>query len=404
MKKGRNASLLLLKGRCDMFKVKTYNKISEKGLGLMKGGKYVVSAEESNPDAMVLRSFKLSEGTIGDEVKCIARAGAGVNNIPVDKCSEKGIVVFNTPGANANAVKELTICGLFLAARDISKALEFCKGLENIEDPGAEVEKNKSQFKGPEIKNKNLGVIGLGAIGVMVANAAADLGMNVYGFDPFISVEHAWGLSRRVIKAADSDEIYKNCDYVTIHVPLLDSTRNMINADTIEKMKNGVRVLNFSRGGLVDAKVVKEALDSGKVARYVTDFPDKDLIGNPGAVCIPHLGASTFESEENCAVMAVTQVMDYLETGGIVNSVNFPQCKMDKKAPFRVCIVHKNIPSVLSRISSLLAATGINIEDMINKGKDKYAYTMIDVSTEISDDCINKMQDVEGILKIRIIK
>jgi D-3-phosphoglycerate dehydrogenase len=386
-----------------MYKVKTYNKIAGKGLGILKNAGCEVSSEIYNPDAVILRSHILEEDDIVGGVKCIARAGAGVNNIPVDICSQNGIVVFNTPGANANAVKELTICGLFLAARDIAGALRFCSNLENNEDTAKTVEKNKSRFKGPEIQGKNLGVIGLGEIGVMVANAASELGMHVYGYDPFISVEHAWGLSRKVVKASSPDEIYANCDYVTIHAPLMDSTRGMIGEKAMSSMREGVRILNFSRGGLVDTAALKDFLDSGKVARYVTDFPDKMLIGHSDAVCIPHLGASTFEAEENCAVMAARQLLDYLERGNITNSVNFPECVMEKKAPHRISIAHRNIPNVLGRISSVLASLHINIEDMMNKGKGDFAYTLIDVSSELPEECFDCLKSVDGVIKIRII-
>lgn len=386
-----------------MYNVKTYNKISEKGLGLFNPEAYSVSPDIKSPEAIILRSYKLDEEAINNNICCIARAGAGVNNIPVQACSENGIIVFNTPGANANAVKELVICGLFLAARDVSGALAFSATLDKEGDVGKTVEGNKSKFKGPEIKGKSLGVIGLGAIGVMVANAARELGMEVHGYDPFISIEHAWGLNREVHKANGPEEIYKKCDYITIHVPLLSSTKGLVNTEAVSLMKEGARLLNFSRGGLVDEDAVLEGIDAGKIARYVTDFPDARLLGHPKVVCIPHLGASTFESEINCAVMAVNQVKDYLENGNIVNSVNFPACSMTPGSPTRICIIHRNVPKMLSQISAILAQDHINIDNLINKGREGYAYTMVDTDSEIDDKVKADLKSIDGVIKARVI-
>ena len=386
-----------------MYRIKTYNKISEKGLSLFEKSKYEVSADTESPNAIVLRSHKLDEESINKDICCIARAGAGVNNIPVTACSENGIIVFNTPGANANAVKELVICGLLMASRDVAGALAFASGLEGEADVAKAVEGNKSKFKGPEIKGKILGVIGLGAIGVMVANAALELGMEVHGYDPFISIDHAWGLNREVHKADGPEQIYRNCDYITIHVPLLASTKGLVGSEAVTQMKEGARLLNFSRGGLVDEQAVLDGIDSGKITRYVTDFPSAVLIGKPGIVSIPHLGASTFESEINCAKMAVKQVKEYLEYGNIINSVNFPGCRMTPGSPTRICIIHRNVPNMLSQISTILAQDHINIDNLINKGHKGYAYTLVDTDSEIDDKVKSDILTIDGVIKARII-
>ncbi len=386
-----------------MYRVKTYNKISEKGLGLFNTETYSVSPDTESPEAIILRSYKLEEDSINNNICCIARAGAGVNNIPVQACSENGIVVFNTPGANANAVKEMVVCGLFLASRDVTGALEFSASLDKESDVGKTVEGNKSKFKGPEIKGKSLGVIGLGAIGVMVANAARELGMEVYGYDPFLSIDHAWELNREVHKVNGPDEIYKKCDYITIHVPLISSTKGLVNSEVVSQMKEGTRLLNFSRGGLVDDDAVLEGIASGKIARYVTDFPDVRLLGNPNVVCIPHLGASTYESEINCAVMAVNQIKDYLENGNIVNSVNYPGCSIVPGSPTRICIIHRNAPEVLSQISAILTQDHINIDNLINKGREDYAYTIVDTDSEIDEKVKADINSIDGVIKVRVI-
>ncbi|MCD6321544.1 MAG: phosphoglycerate dehydrogenase [Clostridiales bacterium] len=386
-----------------MYRVKTYNKISEKGLGLFNTETYSVSPDTESPEAIILRSYKLEEDSINNNICCIARAGAGVNNIPVQACSENGIVVFNTPGANANAVKEMVVCGLFLASRDVTGALAFSASLDKESDVGKTVEGNKSKFKGPEIKGKSLGVIGLGAIGVMVANTARELGMEVYGYDPFLSIDHAWELNREVHKVNGPDEIYKKCDYITIHVPLISSTKGLVNSEVVSQMKEGTRLLNFSRGGLVDDDAVLEGIASGKIARYVTDFPDVRLLGNPNVVCIPHLGASTYESEINCAVMAVNQIKDYLENGNIVNSVNYPGCSIVPGSPTRICIIHRNAPEVLSQISAILAQDHINIDNLINKAREDYAYTIVDTDSEIDEKVKANINSIDGVIKVRVI-
>ena len=379
-----------------MYNIKTLNKISKIGMDRFNDN-YKWGDDVENPDAIMLRSFNMHDMEIPKTVKAIARAGAGVNNIPLDKCSEQGIVVFNTPGANANAVKELVIAGILLSSRKIVEAVDWANTLTDEGDNiGKVVEKGKSQFVGPEIIGKKLGVIGLGAIGVMVCNAAHALGMEVIGYDPYISVDAAWSLSRAVHKASSVKEIYEQCDYITIHVPLNDETKNTINAETIAEMKDGVRILNFARGGLED---ILKAVESGKVAKYVTDFPDKDMINKQNVIAIPHLGASTPESEDNCAVMAANELIDFLENGNIVNSVNMPKCVMERSTDVRICIVHKNIPNMISQISKYFADRHANIENMINKSRGEYAYTIVDVDHEMQETI-----DFDGVLSVRVIK
>ena len=380
-----------------MFNIKTLNKISPIGMAKFNEN-YNCGDDVENPDAIILRSFNMHDMEIPKTVKAIARAGAGVNNIPIDKCSEKGIVVFNTPGANANAVKELVIAGLLISSRKITEGIAWANTL--TEDVAKSVEKGKSQFVGPEIMGKKLGVIGLGAIGVMVSNAAHALGMDVIGYDPYISVDAAWGLSRAIHKASNVKEIFEQCDYITIHVPLNDETKNIINEETIAEMKDGVRILNFARGGLVNSDAIIKAVESGKVAKYVTDFPDENMIGKENIIAIPHLGASTPESEDNCAVMAAGELIDYLENGNITNSVNFPKCTMERSGGVRICIFHKNIPNMIGQISKYFAEKNVNIENLINKGRGDYAYTMLDVDHDMGNDTI----DFDGIISIRIIK
>ena len=383
-----------------MYNIKTLNKISNIGMDRFNGN-YTHGDEIENPDAIMLRSFNMHDMEIPKSVKAIARAGAGVNNIPLDKCSEQGIVVFNTPGANANAVKELVIAGILLSSRKIVEGINWASTLtEEGDNIGKVVEKGKSQFVGPEIKGKKLGVIGLGAIGVLVCNSAYALGMDVIGYDPYISVDAAWSLSRAVHKATSLKEIFEQCDYITIHVPLNDDTKNTINAETIAEMKDGVRILNFARGGLVNSADILAALESGKVAKYVTDFPDADMINKENVIAIPHLGASTPESEDNCAVMAADQLIDFLENGNIVNSVNMPKCVMERSTDVRICIVHRNIPNMISQISSYFADKHVNIENMINKSRGDYAYTIVDVDHEMSEDNIY----FDGLLSVRVIK
>lgn len=387
-----------------MFKVQLLNKISPVGLEKFDAQLYSCGESVENPDAIMVRSASMHDMELPASVKAIARAGAGVNNIPCDKCAENGIVVFNTPGANANAVKELVLLGLLISSRKVADSMEWVKTLAG---KGSEVsklvEKGKSQFVGPEISGKTLGIIGLGAIGVLVANAATALGMTVYGYDPYISVDAAWGLSSEVKHAASLKEIYEKSDYITIHVPCNAETKGMINAESIATMKNGVRILNFARGELVDAEDIVAALDVKKVSCYVTDFPTDEQITTPGVVAFPHLGASTPESEDNCAKMAAKELRTYLETGNIVNSVNLPNASMPRSGKTRVCVIHKNIPAMLSKISTSFSDAGVNIENMLNQSKKEVAYTMIDTDGEVTTDILNALKALEGVIKIRVI-
>lgn len=388
-----------------MTTIKTLNKIDDQGLKLF-GNNYTIVDENVKGDysGVVLRSFKLQGYELSDKVCAIARAGAGVNNVPVEECSEKGIVVFNTPGANANAVKELVIAGLFMASRDVIGAIDWAKTLKGESDIAKKVEAGKSNFTGPEIMGKTLGIIGLGAIGALVANAAVSLGMEVYGHDPFISVDAAWNLKSNIVKAESMEELLEKSDYISIHVPLMDATKGMINEDLISKMKTGVKVLNFSRGGLVDDDSIEKALKSGKVSRYITDFPNERTIDMDGVIAIPHLGASTPESETNCAIMAVHQLKDYLENGNIVNSVNYPEANLGKcKAENRICILHKNVPNMIGKITSTVANHNMNIQDMINKSKKEFAYTLIDVESKMTETIEEELCGIDGILKVRIL-
>lgn len=387
----------------NMFNVLTLNKISPAGLNRL-GDSYTCGGAVEQPDAVLVRSASMHEMELPQNLLAIARAGAGVNNIPVDKCSEKGIVVFNTPGANANAVKELVLCGLLLSSRKVAAAIDWAKGLKGKGDEvGKLVEKGKSSFVGPEIQGKTLGVIGLGAIGVLVANAAIGLGMDVYGYDPYISVDGAWGLSSSVNHALSLDEIYANCDYITIHVPLNNDTKNMINTESIAKMKDGVRVLNYSRGGLVNNADIMEALKSGKVASYVTDFPSDDVLCVENITAIPHLGASTPESEDNCARMAADQLKDYLENGNILNSVNLPSVTMPRTGDARICVIHKNVPNMISLIAAALSENGMNIENMQSKSKKDYAYTILDVTGQVSAGAADAISAIDGVIRVRVI-
>ena len=386
-----------------MYRIKTYNKISKVGLQVFDD-KYTVGNEVENADGAIVRSMSLHEEQFPESLLAIARAGAGTNNIPIDRCSEEGIVVFNTPGANANAVKELVIAGLFLASRKIVDGILWANTLKDGEgDVGKTVEKGKSAFAGPEIKGKSLGVIGLGAIGAMVANAAADLGMKVYGYDPYLSVRSALNLDHSVNYISDIKDIYRNCDYITVHVPLLDSTKGLIGADALALMKEGVRILNFSRGGLVNSAAMLSALEGGKVAAYVTDFPSEEMLGVPGVIAIPHLGASTPESEDNCALMASEQLIDYIENGNVTNSVNMPQISMPRSSEKRICVIHKNIPNTLTAITGIVAKDGVNIENMLNKSKGDYAYTMLDVAPTDYDVVCEELKAVNGVIRVRVI-
>ncbi len=388
-----------------MFDVLTLNKIASQGLEKFDPSKYQVSDTCENPDGIILRSFSMHDMELPENLKAVARAGAGVNNIPIDACTEKGIVVFNTPGANANAVKELAITGILLASRNITGGIEWAKTLIG---KGAEVpklvEKGKGQFVGPEIKGKKLGVIGLGAIGVMVANAAHNLGMDVIGYDPYLTIDAAWHLSRSIHHAKDMNEVFANSDYITLHVPLNESTKNMICSDTLKTMKDGVRILNFSRGGLVNTAHLAVALEEKKVACYVTDFPDEAVLSLENVIAIPHLGASTPESEENCAEMAAQELVDYLENGNIVNSVNFPACSVDREGDVRITILHKNVPTMLSQFSSIFAEKHLNIQNMLNKNKQENAYTIMDICGEVPEDVEATIAAIDGVLKVRVIR
>ena len=386
-----------------MYKIKTYNKISKIGLEAFDD-KYTVGDEVENADGAIVRSAALHDVEFPTTLKAIARAGAGTNNIPIDRCSEQGIVVFNTPGANANAVKELVIAGLLISSRRVIPAIEWAKTLKGEGDAvGKLVEKGKGAFAGPELKGKTLGIIGLGAIGVMVANAANHLGMTVYGYDPYLSVNSAWNLNHNAVHIYDINEIYKKCDYISIHVPLLDSTKNMINADAIAMMKEGVRILNFSRAALVNSDDMLKALENGKVAAYVTDFPTEEMLCVDGVIAIPHLGASTPESEDNCADMAARQLVDYIENGNIVNSVNMPAITMPRSGKHRVCVIHKNIPNMLTAITGIVAENNVNIENMLNKSRGDYAYTMIDVSVDDTAAVEERIAAIDGVIRVRVI-
>lgn len=386
-----------------MYKIKTYNKISKTGLAVFDD-KYTVGDEVENADGAIVRSASLHDTEFSKSLLAIARAGAGTNNIPIDRCTKEGIVVFNTPGANANAVKELVIAGMLIGSRRVVSAIEWAKTLKGQGDEvGKLVEKGKSAFAGPELKGKKLGVIGLGAIGVLVANAANHLGMKVYGYDPYLSVNSAWNLTHNAVHIYDIKEIFEQCDYITLHVPLTESTKNLINAEAIAKMKDGVRIMNFARGGLVNSADVKAALESGKIASYVTDFPSDDLLCTDGVIAIPHLGASTPESEDNCAQMAATELIDYIENGNITNSVNLPEITLPRSGKYRICIIHKNVPNMITAITGIVATNDINIENMLNKSRGDYAYTMLDVSDVDSEHIIAKLEEIDGVIKARVI-
>jgi D-3-phosphoglycerate dehydrogenase len=386
------------------FKIGTLDKISAQGLENFNSEKYTVSDSSDNPDAVIVRSSALHEMEFGSNLKSIARAGAGVNNIPIDRCSEAGIVVFNTPGANANAVKELVIAGLMMSSRKLYQGIAWTQEQKGKGDEVAKlVEKNKSSHAGPEIAGKTLGVIGLGAIGMLVSNAAEALGMRVIGYDPFISIASAWQLSKNVEKAQNLDQLLAESDFISLHIPLLPDTKGFIDAGKIMKMKKTACVLNFARGGLVNREDVLKALESDKLRCFVTDFPVDMLLGNDKVITFPHLGASTPESEENCAVMAVNQTKDYLENGNIKNSINFPLADMPRNDGARIVIAHKNVPGMVGKITSLLAAQNINISDMLNKHKNNLAYNIIDVDGDISEDFLSKIKAIEEIVLVRIL-
>lgn len=386
-----------------MYRIRTFNKISPVGLNRLDPALYAVSDSETDEDAILVRSAKLLDYDFPKNLLAISRAGAGVNNIPLDRCSEAGIVVFNTPGANANAVKELVIAGMIISSRKVVSGIEWAKTLKGQPEVGKLVEKGKAAFAGPEIKGKKLGVIGLGAIGILVANAAKSLGMEVYGYDPFLSVDAAWGLSRAIKHATSLDQIYTECDYITVHVPLNGDTKGMLNKDAFAMMKDGVRILNFARDSLVNSDDMLAALASGKVAAYVVDFPTEEMLGVENVIAIPHLGASTPESEDNCAVMAADELIDYLENGNITHSVNYPDMQVARTTDVRICVLHKNIPNMLTQISGLVSQEGINIDNMTNRSRKEYAYTILDVVGAPSAASLEKISAIDGVIRVRKI-
>ena len=387
-----------------MYKVHYLNPISEKGTALWTED-YATAENINEAEAILVRSANMHEMELPEKLLAVARAGAGVNNIPLNDCADKGIVVFNTPGANANSVMELALCGMLLGSRDVVGGINWVQSIKDTADVARQVEKGKAKFAGHEIRHKSLGVIGLGAVGGPLANAARRLGMHVYGCDPFISIDAAWHLDSHIVRVKTRDEIYANSDIISLHTPLLDDTKKMINAEAISKMKDGVIILNFARDLLVDDDAMEEALKSGKVSRYVTDFPNDRTANMPGVIAIPHLGASTEESEDNCAKMAVSQMMNYLENGNIVNSVNFPNCDMGicTKAG-RIAIMHRNIPNMLSKFTTVVANDNVNISDMLNRSKGEYAYTMLDLDTPTSAEVVEDLKKVNGVLRVRVIK
>ena len=379
------------------------NKISPVGLEKLDKNYYTIGDRVDMPDGILVRSASMHDMDFNENLLCIARAGAGVNNIPIDRCSKAGIVVFNTPGANANAVKELAICALMLSSRKIVEGSMWAQSLKDDADVAKTVEKGKSQFGGVELTGKKLGVIGLGAIGGLVANAAVHLGMEVIGCDPYLSIEAAWNINHRVHKAATFEEVFREADYITLHVPATDSTKNMISAESLAMMKDGVRIINLARTELVNAADMKEALASGKVASYVTDFPNAEIIGVPGAVLIPHLGASTEEAEDNCAAMAAMQLDDFIRYGNIKNSVNFPNVSMPFSGDLRIGVFHANVPAVISQVTTILSGLGVNIENMTSKSKGDNAYTMLDVSGQLISEAAHRLVKINGVVKVRLI-
>ncbi len=383
-----------------MIKIQTLNNISPVGLDKLPRDGYEVASEMSDPDAILVRSAKMHDMDISGNLKAVGRAGAGVNNIPLDKMSDKGVVVFNAPGANANAVKELVVSSMLLASRNICQAWNYVKGLP-LDNLKTAVEDGKKNYAGSELPGKTLGIVGLGAIGVQIANAAHALGMNVIGFDPSITIKSAWKLSSGVQQAISVDELFSQSDFVSFHVPLVEGTKNLLNEERIELLPDGATILNFARDGIIDEDALIAALDSGKVKYYVTDFPIDDKKNHDRVIALPHLGASTAEAEDNCAIMVVNQVKDYIENGNIINSVNFPEAVMPRAGKERVAITHKNVPNMVGQISTAIADSGANIVDMLNKSKDNVAYTLVDLESEISDTVIDNLKQVEGILTVR---
>ena len=387
-----------------MFKIKSLNKISPQGLEILENKGFALDDAVEIPDAILVRSAKMHEMTFAENLLCIARAGAGTNNIPVDRCASQGIVVFNTPGANAEAVKELVICALLMASRDVVGGIEWVRSIADKGDEiGAMVEKGKSSFTGPEIAGKTLGVIGLGAIGAKIANAALALGMEVYGYDPYLSVDAAWQLSSHVNHAKDIDTVYQNCDYITLHLPYMKDTHHMLNKAAFAKMKDGVRIINLARAELVCDADLMEAIDSTKVARYVTDFPNAATAKAPNTIPSPHLGASTPESEDKCAVMAARQTADYLLNGNIVNSVNLPNVSLERTGESRICIIHKNVPRMLNNFLDLIAKANLNVAHMVNAHRNEYAYTIIDTDTAIGGEIPQAIAALEDVFRVRIL-
>ena len=387
-----------------MYQINYLNKISPKGTALLTD-KYQTVEDINAADAVLVRSAAMHDMEFSDNLLAIARAGAGVNNIPLERCAQEGIVVFNTPGANANGVKELALCGMLLGSRDVVGGIDWVKSIKDEGDVAKKVEKGKSQFAGNELLGKRLGVVGLGAIGGPLANAAIALGMKVYGYDPFISIDAAWHLDSHILHATTLEEIYENCDIISLHVPLTDNTKHMINAEKLAIMKDGVILLNFARDQLVDDDALEAALQSGKVKRYITDFPNDKTAGMAGVVAIPHLGASTEESEDNCAKMAVRQVMNYLENGNIINSVNYPNCDMGRcTKPGRIVVLHKNIPNTISRFTTALASFGVNISDMLNRSRGEYAVTMLDLDDPTPAAAAQLLEYQEGVFRVRVIR
>lgn len=387
-----------------MYKIKTMNAISKLGTDVLEGRGCEVSEELKAADALLIRSADLHSAQFEPELLCIARAGAGTNNIPVERCAEEGIVVFNAPGANAEAVKELVICEMVMASRDVLGSIEWVKSLAGKgDDIPALVEKGKSSFTGPELAGKTLGVIGLGAVGALIANIALELGMTVRGYDPFMSVEAAWRLSREVVYVDGLSEIYRTSDYISVNVPYTPTTHHMINADALAAMRPGVRIMNESRAEVVDDVAMLEALESGKVGKYVTDFPNEMLIGAKNVIAMPHLGACTPESEEKCAVMAAQEIYDYLKNGNIKNSVNMPNASLDRVGVCRLCVIHRNVPNMINSFLDFISERGINVEHMINKARGAYAYTMMDLSAELSDEIASQIHKIPEVLRVRVI-
>lgn len=386
-----------------MYNIQTLNKISAVGTDIFDKTKYAISDAPENPDAIMVRSAKMHDMTFGSNLLAIARAGAGVNNIPVERCAEEGICVFNTPGANSNAVKELAICALLLASRKITEAAAWAASLKGTEDALKTVEGGKSKFAGPEIMGKTLGIIGLGAIGGKIANAAVALGMNVIGFDPYLSVNAALHLDPSVKVVTEINDIYKNSDYISIHVPYTPDTKNTIDSEQIAIMKDGVRLINLARGELINSEAVIKAIADGKVAKYVTDFADDIVLGEENVIVLPHLGASTPESEDNCAIMAANELIDYIENGNIKNSVNLPNASMNAVGT-KVCVIHKNVPALIAAMTSEVGNAGLNIENMVNASKKDFAYTMMDVIGDVNDSIVNAITAIDGVIKVRVIK